>query len=185
MGASSSRNGQKKRAWSCAVDPVGDRTPAMDEIRPAGPDDVPQLASLLAQLFTQEAEFTPDNRRQIEGLRRSIGDPAIGKILVAIADGKAVGMVNLLYTVSTALGGRVAILEDMIVDREARGRGLGARLMTEAIRVCQADGCLRITLLTDGDNAAARRFYRRFDFEYSPMVALRRVFAVAAEDGSD
>ncbi len=84
-----------------------------------------------------------------------------------------------------ALGGRVAILEDMIVDREARGRGLGARLMTEAIRVCQADGCLRITLLTDGDNAAARRFYRRFDLEYSPMVALRRVFAVAAEDGSD
>ena len=88
-------------------------------------------------------------------------------------------MVNLLYTVSTALGDRVAILEDMIVDRDARGRGLGSRLMTEAISTCETDGCLRITLLTDGDNTAAQQFYRRFGFERSPMVPLRRPLAGA------
>jgi GNAT superfamily N-acetyltransferase len=146
----------------------------MNEVRLAVQDDIPQLVSLLGQLFAQEAEFTPDRASQIEGLRRIIGDPTIGKILVATADGKAVGMVNLLYTVSTALGGRVAILEDLIVDRAARGCRHGALLLTEAIALCQADGCLRITLLTDSDNAAAQRFYRRFDFAPSPMVPLRR-----------
>ena len=146
----------------------------MDEIRLAGPEDIPQLAALLAQLFAQEAEFTPAPQRQIEGLSRIVGDAAVGRILVAVNAGKAAGMVNLLYTVSTALGGRVAILEDMIVDRDARGRGLGSRLMTEAISTCETDGCLRITLLTDGDNTAAQQFYRRFGFERSPMVPLRR-----------
>ena len=34
------------------------------EIRRACLDDVPQLCSLLAELFTQEADFTPDAERQ-------------------------------------------------------------------------------------------------------------------------
>ena len=68
----------------------------MDEIRLARYDDIPQLAGLLAQLFAQEAEFTPAPQRQIEGLRRIIGDASVGRILVAVDAGAAVGMVNLL-----------------------------------------------------------------------------------------
>jgi GNAT superfamily N-acetyltransferase len=147
----------------------------MSEIRLAGLDDIPQLAALLGELFAQEIEFTPDRARQVEGLGRIIADASVGKILVGIQAGRAVGMVNLLYTVSTALGGRVAILEDMVVDPGARGRGLGSRLLDEAIRTCRADGCLRVTLLTDGDNSDAQRFYLRHGFERSTMVALRRL----------
>ncbi|MGQ0672271.1 MAG: GNAT family N-acetyltransferase, partial [Hyphomicrobium sp.] len=133
----------------------------MPIIRRATPDDVPALAALLAQLFAQEAEFAPDTIAQHRGLAAIIADPRTGTLLLADEDGRAVGMVNLLYTVSTALGARVAILEDMVVDRAARGRGIGERLMREAIATARADGCRRITLLTDGDNAAAHRFYER------------------------
>ncbi|MGQ0672875.1 MAG: GNAT family N-acetyltransferase, partial [Hyphomicrobium sp.] len=37
----------------------------------------------------------------------------------------------------------------------------------------RADGCRRITLLTDGDNAAAHRFYERAGFTRSAMVPYR------------
>ena len=142
-------------------------------IRAATQDDIPALAGLLSILFAQEAEFQPDRDTQIRGLTQIIENPDIGMILVAEQDDALVGMVNLLFTVSTALGGRVAVLEDMVVCSDARGSGLGTRLLKEAISFAKSRGCKRITLLTDHDNLAAQEFYRRNGFVSSGMIPLR------------
>lgn len=135
--------------------------------------DIAVLSDLLTELFQQEAEFCPDSAAQQRGLAAIIGDPAIGEILVAREAGRPVGMVSLLYTVSTALGGRVVWLEDMVVTANRRGSGIGQRLLKAAIAHAQSDGCRRITLLTDADNSAAQDFYRREGFCASPMRPYR------------
>lgn len=145
----------------------------MPKIRDACLDDVPALARLLGQLFQKEAEFSPDFEAQARGLSAIIGDRRVGRVLAAEVKGEVVGMVSLLYTVSTALGARVAILEDAVVDRACRGRGIGKRLIAEAIERARADGCQRITLLSDHDNARAHRLYESFGFSRSPMVPFR------------
>jgi len=89
-------------------------------------------------------------------------------------------MVNVLFTVSTALGTRVALLEDVIVDPTRRGQGLGGRLVDAAIAFAREAGCRRITLMTDADNADAQRFYRRHGFEASTMLTMRRGIEAAA-----
>jgi len=139
----------------------------------ANRNDIPRLNELLTLLFTQERDFSPDNARQAEGLERIIADPAVGHILVLRQYGEIVAMVNLLYTVSTVLGGRVAILEDMIVHPAHRGMGVGSNLLYAAIEFARGEGCRRITLLTDHDNSGAIRFYRNHDFIQSSMVPLR------------
>ncbi|WP_305042819.1 GNAT family N-acetyltransferase [Geoalkalibacter sp.] len=144
-------------------------------ILPARDADIPQLCELLSLLFTQEADFTPDEAAQRRGLALILAHPEQGRILVAREADRVLGMVNLLYTVSTALGGRVALLEDMVVRPEARGLGLGAALLEEAVAVARREGCLRITLLTDADNQAAQRFYQRQGFALSAMVPMRRL----------
>lgn len=144
------------------------------QIRTPIPADIPALCQLLDQLFAQEAEFTPDRAAQQRGLQAIIDDPALGTLLVAHQDERIVAMVNLLYTVSTALGARVALLEDIVVDAGARDSGIGSALLEHAIGHARASGCRRITLLTDGDNLAAQRFYQRHGFAHSPMIALRR-----------
>lgn len=143
-------------------------------IRPATPADLPALCDLLAQLFAQEAEFHPDRAAQQRGLAAILADPGLGALLVAVEGGRVVAMVNLLYTVSTALGARVALLEDMVVDAGARGAGIGSALLEHAIAHARASGCRRVTLLTDDDNVAAQRFYARHGFARSPMRPLRR-----------
>lgn len=143
------------------------------EIFPATHSDIPALADLLAVLFAQESEFTPDRAVQIRGLARIIDNPDIGEVFLCKLDGKPVAMLNLLYTVSTALGETVALLEDMVVDPACRGGRIGARLLTHAIEHARQKGCRRITLLTDADNAAAQRFYTRQGFARSGMVAMR------------
>ena len=94
----------------------------------AGPQDVAALADLLALLLAQEAEFTPNGECQRRGLAAIVADPAVGHVLTARRDGRIVAMVTLLYTVSTALGTRVALLEDMVVDPAGRGQGVGGAI---------------------------------------------------------
>lgn len=139
--------------------------------------DIPVLSSLLNVLFTQEAEFTPDPAAQARGLELIIGNPATGTVLLARnREGEVQGMVNLLWTVSTALGARVGLLEDMVVAPASRGLGVGSRLLNAAIAEAERQGCRRLTLLTDTDNVDAQRFYLRQGFVASPMAPWRLVF---------
>ena len=135
--------------------------------------EIPLLCELLHELFSQESEFTPDAVKQRCGLERIMANPAIGTILVARDNEVVVGMVSLLFTESTALGARVALLEDMVVRPAARGRGIGTMLLQAAFQAARAEGCRRITLLTDATNTAAQRFYARHGFGASPMIPLR------------
>ncbi len=142
-------------------------------VRPATEEDIPRLCELLAVLFTQETEFAPDAGKQASGLRAILAQPAVGRILVLEDDGKIVGLVNLLLTVSTFLGARTAWLEDLVVDPGHRGKGGGGLLLEAAIREAREAGCRRITLLTDGGNVEAQAFYRRAGFVGSSMRPMR------------
>ena len=154
--------------------PRPDPAPSL-RIEPAVKADIPALCELLDHLFAQEAEFSPDRENQERGLTMILDHPASGTILVARKGEAVLGMVNLLYTVSTALGKRVALLEDMVVMPRERSSGLGRKLLEAAIAHCRRQGCGRITLLTDHDNLGAQRFYQRQGFVHSDMIPLRLV----------
>jgi len=139
----------------------------------ARPGDILRLAALLGILFRQESDFRPDTRKQRAGLRRIMRDPRVGRIFTAKADGKLVGMVVLLFSVSTAEGGAAAWLEDFVVDPAWRGRGIGTQLIKNAIAYARRRRFKRVTLLTDRSNRRVLSFYRRTGFRVSTMVPLR------------
>jgi ribosomal protein S18 acetylase RimI-like enzyme len=136
-------------------------------------DDIDQLVDLLGLLFAQEAEFGPDARKQRRALGQILADKSLGRVYVAREAGRVVGMCSLLYTVSTAEGGKAAWLEDLVVRPESRGRGIGRMLLEHAIGQARADAVLRITLLSDADNERARALYRKLGFTHSPMRTMR------------
>lgn len=136
--------------------------------------DLPFMADLLAELFTLESDFKPDREKQISGLRTILDEPELGKLFVLRVDGKVAGMANALFTISTAEGGRALLLEDVIVNRDYRGRGLGRQLVEHVLNWAKLRGIVRITLLADRDNQAALDFYHRLGFGDSHMTVLRR-----------
>lgn len=135
--------------------------------------DIPELCHLLGLLFSQETEFHPDSEAQRRGLEMILANPTIGRIYVIREEGKVIGMANLLYTVSTALGARVGLLEDVIVAPGHRHKGLGAMMLKHVKEQAAKNGCRRITLLTDIGNLSGREFYARHGFEKSDMLPLR------------
>ncbi|MEI6707163.1 MAG: GNAT family N-acetyltransferase [Methylococcales bacterium] len=146
-------------------------------IEKATVEDITELCYLLGILFSQEIEFKADANAQKRGLRAIVTNPDVGVILVARHNDSLVGMVNILFTVSTALGGRVAILEDMIVLPSKRGSGVGSQLLKAAIVTARKNNCQRLTLLTDSDNEIAHRFYEKHGFTRSPMLPFRFVLS--------
>ena len=137
-------------------------------------DDIPQLADLLAELFTLESDFQPERDKQLRGLRLILDNPALGRLFVLRVEGAVAGMANALITVSTAEGGRVLLLEDVIVSRAHRGNGLGQQLVRHVLAWARDAGMLRVTLLTDSDNRPALNLYSRLGFCLSNMRVLRR-----------
>ncbi len=142
-------------------------------VREAAITDIPQLCELLAILFTQEADFKADARKQARGLRLLLEQPKVGRVYCATEGKRVIGMVSILFTVSTAEGSRAAWLEDMVVHPTRRGQQVGWRLLQEAIRGARSAGCRRITLLTDATNKPATRFYKRAGFARSRMIPFR------------
>ena len=144
------------------------------EISYATANDLPHLADLLAELFTLESDFHPEHDKQLRGLRAILDAPAIGRLFVLRVDGKVAGMANALITVSTAEGGRVLLLEDVIVRSEHRGGGLGRQLIEHVLDWARGQDMTRVTLLADRDNRAAQDFYRKLGFGDSNMTVLRK-----------
>ncbi|MBU1447866.1 MAG: GNAT family N-acetyltransferase [Gammaproteobacteria bacterium] len=136
--------------------------------------DLPQLADLLSELFALESDFAPDRDKQLRGLRLILDEPQLGRLFVLRIDGAVAGMANALITVSTAEGGKVLLLEDVIVSRAHRGGGLGRKLVAHVLDWAQQQGMTRVTLLADRDNAPALDFYRALGFEGSHMTVLRK-----------
>ena len=137
--------------------------------------DIPTLCTLLDYLFSQEIEFKPNHETQSRGLEMILNNNNIGNIFVAKKNKTIVGMVILLYTVSTALGERVVLLEDMVVSPDERELGIGSMLLDHAVKYATEKGCKRITLLTDKMNIRAQKFYKQHKFNCSSMIPFRMI----------
>ena len=140
---------------------------------PATTKDLPQMVELLGVLFTDEAEFQPNADKQRRGLETILGNPTIGQLFVAREGKRVVAMASLLYTVSTAEGGKAAWFEDLVVHPDERKRGIGEALLKAVVDHARAEGVVRITLLTDMQNERAQAMYRRCGFVGSPMKPMR------------
>lgn len=143
-------------------------------IEPATIEDLPQLAELLEDLFSHEAEFRPDHEKQMRGLRLILEQPNRGRIFVMRGgDHRLIGMVNLLITISTAEGGFVLLLEDLVIHQTHRHHGFGEQMLKYALDYARQKNFLRVTLLTDRIDEGARRFFRNNGFFESEMIPMR------------
>ena len=142
-------------------------------IRKAKKSDIDSLLYLLEKLFTIEEEFAFDPKRHKKGLNKIIKNDTIGDVIVVSYNKKVIGMVTILYSVSTALGEKVAILEDLVIDEAMRDLGIASQLLSYVKSYLFAKRIKRITLLCDQNNQKAKEFYGKNNFFRSSMVPYR------------
>src|ERR1700729_771976 len=152
----------------------------LPRIEPATIEDLPSLAELLMDLFSQEHDFRPDYNNQMRGLRLILEQPSRGRIFVLRSANQIIGLINLLFTISTAEGGFVILLEDLIIHKAFRGQGSGGELLKYAMEYAKQKDFLRITLLTDRVSEESLAFFEKHGFQRSAMVPMRLWLGSAA-----
>lgn len=147
----------------------------MINIRTAKPDDVPQLVALLKALFTIEADFDFDPDKQALGLQLLLKSDKACILVAESSDDKNLrGMCSIQILISTAEGGAVGLLEDLIVDVDFRKQGIGAKLLAEAVCWSERQGLKRLQLLADKNNSPALGFYERQGWQSTQLVCLKQ-----------
>ena len=74
-----------------------------------------------------------------------------------------IGMLTLItYRIPVAKRG---LLEDLVVDRKYRGKGIATKLISEAISEARKDGALYLYFSSNPKRVAANRLYRHLGFK--------------------
>ena len=154
---------------------TNERTNDPPHVEPATIEDLPALTELVMDLFSRSGDFTPDRDVQERGLRLILEQPNRGRIFVIRNRDRIFGMVNLLFTISTARGGFVILMEDVVIHPDHRGQGYGAMLVDYVADFAKRKNFKRITLLTDRISAESQEFFKKQGFEYSNMIPMRRL----------
>jgi len=143
-------------------------------IRRANNSDISSLIGLLEILFSIESDFAIDEFKQRSGLRMMLDDATNRCIMVAEKNQQVVGMCTTQILVSTAEGGLVALIEDLVVGKEHRGEGIGRGLLQAIESWAVAKGVKRLQLLADQNNTLALEFYKNLSWNSTKLICLHK-----------
>ncbi|HJQ04530.1 MAG TPA: GNAT family N-acetyltransferase [Nocardioides sp.] len=113
-------------------------------IREATPADVPDVLRLIRALATYEREADAVVTTEDDLHRWVFGDDAVASVLVAELEGRVVGIALWFRSFSTWTGQPGIYLEDLFVEPEHRGSGLGLALLGALARIATERGYPRV-----------------------------------------
>ena len=143
-------------------------------IRKATKDDLQQVLNLYATVEIDEEEILSVSEAEVIFDRFSTYPEY--SLYVACIDDIVAGTFELLIMDNLGHKGRLSgIVEDVVVDRDYRSQGIGAKMMEHAIGICKSYGCYKLTLSSNLKRERAHGFYENFGFKkhgYSFLIEL-------------
>jgi ribosomal protein S18 acetylase RimI-like enzyme len=128
----------------------------IEEATSSSAEIVAALAGLVAQL---SSSAPAPSATTIEAL---VASDATRLLLARGREGRIVGMLTLaVFAVPTGVR---AWIEDVVVEREARGRGIGALLTLEALALAADAGARTVDLTSRPSREEANRLYAKLGF---------------------
>jgi ribosomal protein S18 acetylase RimI-like enzyme len=129
-----------------------------------------EVVEALQRLVPQLSTSSSPRREDVEAI---ISSEASRLLVARDAVGQIVGTLTLvIFPIPTGIR---AWVEDVIVDEQARGAGIGAALTQEALRLARAAGARTVDLTSRPSRDAAHALYRREGFTQRETHVYRHV----------
>jgi GNAT superfamily N-acetyltransferase len=141
--------------------------------RLASVDDAEEIAQLLHDFNSEFGEPTPDVAVLAARLRGLLSRDATFAI---IAGEPAVGLALVTLRSNVWYEGRVALLDEMYVVPQLRGRGIGSAIIQQLMATARGSGIDLIEINVDEGDTDAQRFYERHGFSPTEPGSPERSF---------
>jgi GNAT superfamily N-acetyltransferase len=145
------------------------------EIRAATEADLPSILTLYVEVEDDGRVPSIEEAHSIFARMKSYPDY---KVYVAMLGGSIVGTFELLIMDNLAhMGAPSGVVEDVVVHRDWRGKGVGKQMLHFAMDRCREMSCYKLALSSNLKRKAAHRFYDGLRFQrhgYGFAVELNR-----------
>ncbi len=138
------------------------------EVRPANKYDAPAAVGLMDQL-AEYSEGSVD-RGLVDRFLVVLELPQSAIFVAEGHKGQVVGLMTVSQRWTLWHAGPCALIEELVVDKQARGQHIGRALIQAAFDWARARGCSEVEVSTELDNADAQAFYRRVGFDRAALV---------------
>lgn len=129
-------------------------------IRPAGRDEAPLVLDFIRELARYERLEHEVTASEAELSAALFGTRPYAEVVFACSSGKPVGFALFFHNFSTFKGRPGIYLEDLYVRPEARGQGIGKRLLAYLARTAVERRCARLEWAVLDWNEPSIGFYR-------------------------
>lgn len=125
-------------------------------------EDLPDIIRLLNQLWADKF-LNPEDVQSV--LKRYIEDENYE--MYCFEEGKILGIISISKRRAFYCGDKVAIIEDLIVDEQSRGKGIGKELVEFVERELKKEGIKGIELVSDVHRSEAHEFWDKLGYPKS------------------
>ncbi|HEV2286381.1 MAG TPA: GNAT family N-acetyltransferase [Steroidobacteraceae bacterium] len=129
-------------------------------IRPATADDIPLVLEFIRDLARYERLEHEVSASEAELRGALFGERRYAEVVFACSGGEPMGFALFFHNFSTFKGRPGIYLEDLFVRPEARGRGIGKRLLAHLARTAVERRCARLEWAVLDWNEPSIGFYR-------------------------
>jgi GNAT superfamily N-acetyltransferase len=130
--------------------------------REAGGDDFDAVMGLYRQLHPRDPVVEDARAKDVFG--QILRTPGL-RVFVLEVEGVVVATTYLNLIPNLTRGAApYAVIENVVVDADRRGRGLGKEIMAGTLQVAWEAGCYKVMLMTGSRTPATHAFYERCGF---------------------
>jgi GNAT superfamily N-acetyltransferase len=139
-------------------------------VREATKSDLPAIGKLLEDLANaMDSTEGIDTEIAVKNYERLLND-AGSYFLVAARERTPVGFINFTIRQTILHQNPSALIDELVVAEEHRGKGVGKQLVQAAIEKCRRLRCSEVEVSTEKANLKARKFYKQCGFEERGML---------------
>ena len=133
-------------------------------IREARESDLLTIGKLTLELIEAMGNTEGIDIKLIAENCRNLLNEVNSHILVAEIEGVVVGFVNFTTRKTILHRGLSGLIDELIIAKSYRGKGIGKQLLSSAIEKSRQLGCCEVEVSTEKTNIKAREFYRQYGF---------------------